>query len=96
MRDSHVPQGVANHLPWIEASAFDDLPGLLDQHELIAHLSRRPVAALNDVRKQRVTYTPISKSEDFETFDLITFRDGKIVYSFQTTDTAGLSALVAA
>ena len=33
---------------------FDDLPGLLGQHELIAHLSRRPVAALNDVRKQRV------------------------------------------
>jgi hypothetical protein len=32
---------------------FDDLPGLLGQHELIA-LSRRPVAALNDVRKQRV------------------------------------------
>jgi hypothetical protein len=54
MRDSHVPQGVANDLPWIEASVFDDLPGLLGQHELIAHLSRRPVAALNDVRKQHV------------------------------------------
>jgi len=45
---------VANDLPWIEASVFDDLPGLFGQHELIAHLNRRPVAALNDVRKQHV------------------------------------------
>jgi hypothetical protein len=44
--------------------AFCDLLGLLGQHELIAHLSRRPVVALNDARKQcrRTAYSILDSS----------------------------------
>jgi ketosteroid isomerase-like protein len=36
----------------------------------------------------RVTCIPTKKSDDFDVFDLITFRDGKIVDFRQSTDTA--------
>jgi ketosteroid isomerase-like protein len=44
----------------------------------------------------RVTYTPTNKSENVETFDVVTFRDGKIVDYLQSTDTALVSSLAAA
>jgi hypothetical protein len=44
----------------------------------------------------RVTYTPTNKSENVETFDVVTFRDGKIVDCLQSTDTALVSSLAAA
>jgi len=44
----------------------------------------------------RVTYAPTNKSENIDTFDVVTFRDGKIVYFFQGTDTAAVSSLVTA
>jgi ketosteroid isomerase-like protein len=44
----------------------------------------------------RVTYTPTNKSENVETFDVVTFRDGKIVDYLQSTDTALMSSLAAA
>jgi ketosteroid isomerase-like protein len=36
----------------------------------------------------RVTCVPSGKSESFEVFDLVTFRDGKIIDHRQSTDTA--------
>ena len=36
----------------------------------------------------RATCVPSGKSENFEVFDLVTFRDGKIIDHRQTTDTA--------
>jgi ketosteroid isomerase-like protein len=38
--------------------------------------------------KARVTYTPTGKSEEIDTFDVVTFCDGKIVDFHQCTDTA--------
>jgi ketosteroid isomerase-like protein len=43
----------------------------------------------------RVTYTPTQKSEQLDTFDIITFRDGKIVDFCQCTDTALVLSLAA-
>jgi ketosteroid isomerase-like protein len=45
--------------------------------------------------KARVTYTPTSKSEEIDTFDIVTFRDGKIVDFYQCTDTALVLSLAA-
>lgn len=36
----------------------------------------------------RVTCVPSGKSESFEVFDLVTFRDGKVIDHRQSTDTA--------
>ncbi len=44
----------------------------------------------------RVTYAPTNKSENVDTFDVVTFRDGKIVDYLQSTDTALVSSLAAA
>jgi ketosteroid isomerase-like protein len=44
----------------------------------------------------RVTYTPTNKSENIDTFDIVTFRDGKIVDYLQATDTALVSSLATA
>ena len=44
----------------------------------------------------RVTYSPTNKSENVDTFDVVTFRDGKIVDYLQSTDTALVSSLAAA
>ena len=41
----------------------------------------------------RVTCVPTGKSDDFEVFDIITFRDGKIAEYRQCTDTAALVAV---
>jgi ketosteroid isomerase-like protein len=41
----------------------------------------------------RVTYIPTNKSENIDTLDAITFRDGKIVNFFQCTDTALVASL---
>jgi ketosteroid isomerase-like protein len=41
----------------------------------------------------RVTCLPTNKTEQFEVFDLITFRDGKVVDHRQSTDTALMKAL---
>ncbi len=43
----------------------------------------------------RVTCVPTNKSENFDVFDLVTFRDGKIVDFRQTTDTALVMSLAA-
>ena len=42
-----------------------------------------------------VVCVPTGKSENFDVFDLITFRDGKIVDYHQSTDTALLASLAA-
>jgi ketosteroid isomerase-like protein len=44
----------------------------------------------------RVTYTPTNKSENVETFDVVTFRDDKTFDYLQSTDTALVSSLAAA
>ena len=44
----------------------------------------------------RVTCTPTGKSDTIDTFDVITFRDGKIVDYLQSTDTATVLSLAAA
>jgi len=41
-----------------------------------------------------VTFTQNGRSEKFDVFDLLTFRDGKIVYSRQSTDTAKIRAML--
>jgi len=35
-----------------------------------------------------MTYTPTNKSEEIDTFDAVTFHDGRIVDLLQCTDTA--------
>jgi ketosteroid isomerase-like protein len=43
--------------------------------------------------RAKVTYLPTNKSEVFDCFDIITFRDGKIVDFRQSTDTAMIMRL---
>jgi ketosteroid isomerase-like protein len=43
----------------------------------------------------RVTCVPTNKSEIFDVFDLVTFRDGKIVDHRQSTDTALIMSIAA-
>ena len=42
-----------------------------------------------------VTFTQNGSAEKFDVFDLLTFRDGKIVYFRQSTDTAKIRAMLA-
>lgn len=44
----------------------------------------------------RVTFVPANKSETFDVFDVVEFRDGKVVHFQQSTDTALLMTLAAA
>jgi len=43
-----------------------------------------------------VTFTQNGRSEKFDVFDLLTFRDGKIVYFRQSTDTAKIREMLGA
>ena len=43
-----------------------------------------------------VTFVPTGKSESFDVYDVVTFRDGKIVEFRQNTDTAQAQALTSA
>ena len=43
-----------------------------------------------------VTFTQNGRAEKFDVFDLLTFRDGKIVYFRQSTDTAKIRAMLEA